>query len=230
MSTSLVEKVETLNVELLKKNAMFSVTTGIGNTKGPKYLFVVTNPERGNVAVFTKDSSIPDRYALCKLVSCAIDVKSVMCMRDNGDIFGGIIQAGPVTGIWMLCFEARYADFVVHKAEKCFAATVEGIIKKEFPDDRYSRISEIIGRFGNPAGKSAALSALLRAMNTNTAGNKLGVALETMQEYWYRFWEAEYPDTAGDPITELNESRWSMFDTDRDIKAKELLHMSTCQA
>jgi hypothetical protein len=107
--------------------------------------------------------------------------------------------------------------------DESFVATVDGIIKKEFPDDRYSRISEMIGLFGNPGGKSAALSALLRAMNTNTAGNKLGVALETMQEYWHRFWESEHPDIAGDPVTALNESRWRMFDTDRDIKAKELL-------
>ncbi len=235
MSTP-VKEVEALSVESLTKGAMFSVTTGTGNTRGSKYLFVVTNPERSNIAVFTKSACIPDRYGLCRLmgsksdsglVSGAIAVGSVMYMRDNGDVSGGIIQTRPITGIWMLRSEAWreawYADFVIRKAEKCFAATVDGIIKKEFPDDRYSRISEMIRLFGNPGGKSAALSALLRAMNTNTAGNKLGVALETMQEYWHRFWEPEYPDIAGDPITALNESRWSAFDIDRDIKAKELL-------
>jgi len=235
MAASLVKGVDSLRVDTLSKGTMFSVTTGAGNTKGSKYLFAMTDSGRHSAAIFTRSSTVPTRYALCRIMGSTseegvspgvIAVGSNMHIRDHGDISDGIvgiIQTRPVTGIWM--FDTQpHADSIVRRAEKCFAAAIEAVIVKEFSNDRHDSIRDMVSKFGNAAGKSAALGALVRGNNSVIgSGNKLGAAMEVLLQYWHRFWEVEFPEIAGDPITDLNESRWNMFDSDRDIKAGELL-------
>lgn len=232
MPASLVIGLKSLKVNKLPAGTMFSVTTGNGNTRGSKYLFVATSPGRHDAAVFSKSVSIPVRYTLCRimgsltednLVPGAVSVGSSMYIRDHADVSGDVIQTRPVTGIWMIPLQV-HSEMIVCKAERSFAAAIEGVIRKEFSDDRQSCIREMVNNFRNAAGKSAALGALVRGNNSIIAsGNKLGAAMEVMQQYWGRYWEAEFPEVAGDPITDLNESRWKDFDQDRDIKAKELV-------
>lgn len=239
MAASLIDGLKSLNVNELPAGAMFVVTTGTGIARGSKYVFVATNPGRHDAAVLSKSSAIPTRYTLGRILGSVVDGKLTLgiisvgeriFMRDHADISGSVIQTRPVSGIWMVDKAEVHAKAIVQKAEEYFAAAIDGIIRKEFPNDRYSCIAEMIARFGNPAGKSAALGALLRATISNLADNKLGAAMETLQLYWHRFWAAEFPEAAGDPDAPLNEGRWTMFDEDRDRIAKELAKMSVCPA
>ncbi len=216
MSATLVDGVQSLKIEALSRGSLFSVTTGTGNARSSKFIFAAISPEKYGVAVLTRSSCIPRHYALCKLFGSVsqkglepgvISVGSAMYLHDNADISASIIKTRPVTGIWMLPSQS-HGEVVIRKAEECFANAIEEIIKKEFPDYRQDAIREIIGRFGNSAGKSAALGALKRASAEN---GKLGNAIEVMEQYWHRFWAIEFSEIAGDPSTQLNGSRWKGF-------------------
>ncbi|HUX36234.1 MAG TPA: hypothetical protein VMV71_04415 [Candidatus Paceibacterota bacterium] len=125
--------------------------------------------------------------------------------------------------IWVLPERDYGEDDIVAASGENFDAVAEKIIKKEFSTDRQPLIHELVGNFGNPAGKSAALAELLAANTSNHSGNKLGVALEVLQKYWHRFWSIEFPEIAGNPETAMNRSRWKMFNEDRDRAYRELI-------
>lgn len=194
-----------------KQNDMFEVLT-----RGSKYMMVVTNPEMRNVALMTNSNSVPGGLALCRLmgtisggtfaVGC-IAVGSYMSIRDNADISGNCIITRTVTDIRQVAASPLRAAHIIAKAERSFTEAVEKVIAKEFVEDNHESVRKIIGYFGNPAGKSAALGALVRA----NSHDKLLEAMELLEKYWARFWEIEYPEVAGDPGNFANESRWHGF-------------------
>lgn len=79
------------------------------------------------------------------------------------------------------------------------------IIKDEFPCDKQEWIREMVGRFGNTAGKSVVLGVLHQAQKYG----KMEEAVRLLERDWQEHWFFQPPYAAGDPeFMPLNAHRW----------------------
>jgi len=203
-------------IDATRENDMFEIVT-----KGSKYLIVVTDPARRNIALLTDSESVPSGLALCRLMGTVVGgtlatgciaIGSRMSIQDNADITGSCIISQTVTDIRPTGSPLQAAH-IIAKARRSFTEEVEKIIAKEFAADNRETVRKMINHFGNAAGKSMALGVLARA---NKHG-KLREAMELLEKYWARFWEIEFTEVAGDPGTPANEARWQMFYVDAGV-------------